>query len=112
MSFFAPWCTECIVEHAELRELAEGAPRDLEVVSVVVDTPAEDVRRFLAQHPASWPFVLDPSGRNVVAYGQVRVPETYLVGPDSTVVARFDGAITSEDIEAVIAKVSGPSPLE
>ena len=104
VNFFAPWCAECLVEHDELVAIERDLGDDGVVVSVVVDAPVDDVTAYLQDRPATWPFVLDPAGRTAVDYGQVRVPETYLIGPDSTVVAKFDGAIEAADVEQVIRR--------
>jgi thiol-disulfide isomerase/thioredoxin len=102
VNFFAPWCAECIVEHDDLVQLAQHLGDDGLVVSVVVDAPADDVTGYLRDRPATWPFVLDPAGRTAVAYGQVRVPETFLIAPDSTVVAMFEGAVEAAEVQRVI----------
>jgi thiol-disulfide isomerase/thioredoxin len=102
VNFFAPWCAECLVEHDDLVHLAQDLGDEGLVVSVVVDAPADDVTSFLRDRPASWPFVLDPAGRTAVAYGQVRVPETFLIGPDSTVVAKFEGAVEAAAVQRLI----------
>ena len=104
VNFFAPWCAECLVEHDELVAIERDLGDDGVVVSVVVDAPVDDVTAYLRDRPASWPFVLDPAGRTAVDYGQVRVPETFVIGPDSTVVAKFDGAIEAADVEQVIRR--------
>lgn len=102
VNFFAPWCTDCIVEQAALVALQRSVGTDVRLVSVVVDSPVEDVVAFVKRHDADWPFVIDADGRTAVAYGQGKVPETYLIGPDSTIVAKYEGAITVGELEKVI----------
>lgn len=102
VSFFAPWCTECVVELPELDELASRLGTDGLVVSVIVGSTPDDVRSMLERHPTTRPFVVDPDGRTAVDYGQVKVPETFVIGPDSAVVAFFAEGTTAEQIFGVI----------
>lgn len=104
VNFFAPWCVECRIEHPELEELARwGQERGrLDVISVVVDSSIGETDAFLVDHPASWPFVIDPEGRTSVDYGLVKVPETFLVTPDGFVVAKYSGAVTAEAVRRVV----------
>lgn len=104
VNFFAPWCAECAVEHPELSDLV-GRHRDvgdLRVVSVVVDSERDAVDRFLADRRSGWTFVMDPSGRTAVDYGQLKVPESYLVSPAGIVVTKFFGPVTADDVDASI----------
>ena len=45
---------------------------------------------------ATWPAVVDPGGQIALDYGVRGPPETFLVSPDGTVVAHFDGPMTSD----------------
>lgn len=102
VNFFAPWCTECLVELPELVELDRVLGEDGTLVGVVLESDPHDVRRSIASSGADWPFVIDADGATAVGYGQLKVPETFVIAPDSRVVARFDGATTADEILRVI----------
>ncbi|MGE3620460.1 MAG: TlpA family protein disulfide reductase [Acidimicrobiia bacterium] len=108
VNFFATWCVPCIEEHPELVEFSsrQGPGHDATVVSVVVETPEAEAREFFAREGGDWPVVLDPEGRTALEYGMVKVPETFVVAPDGTVVARLLGGITADQLDAVIDRVT------
>jgi cytochrome c biogenesis protein CcmG, thiol:disulfide interchange protein DsbE len=109
VNFFATWCIPCIEEHPELVEFHERhAPvGDAAVISVVIETPEDEARRFFAVNGGDWPVVLDPEGRTSLAYGMVRVPETFLVAPDGTVVRRLIGGVTAADLDRLLDVYTG-----
>jgi cytochrome c biogenesis protein CcmG, thiol:disulfide interchange protein DsbE len=104
VNFFATWCVPCVEEHPELVEFDEQARRDgtAAVVSVVVDTPEDEARRFFDRRGGDWPVVIDPEGRTALDYGMLKVPETFLVRPDGIVVQRILGGVTADDLRSVI----------
>ena len=109
VNFFATWCVPCIEEHPELVEFEqrhEGVG-DAELVSVVVETPEQEAQAFFEDRGGSWPVVVDPEGRTALDYGMVKVPETFVVAPDGTVVIRLVGGVTAADLDAVIERYSG-----
>ncbi len=109
VNFFATWCVPCIEEHPELVEFEqrhEGVG-DAELVSVVVETPEDEAQAFFDDRGGRWPVVVDPEGRTALDYGMVKVPETFVVAPDGTVVTRLVGGVSADDLDAVIERYSG-----
>lgn len=104
VNVFATWCTPCIREHPELVEFQERHARagDATVVSVVFDDQVDNVRDFFADHGGDWPVVTDPDGRIALSYGVAKVPESYLVAPDGTVLTKFTGGVTAGGLEQVL----------
>lgn len=106
VNFFATWCTPCVVEHKDLlafderhRELGDAA-----VVSVLFDDDPDTARAFFEERGGTWPVVVDEEGAIGVAYGVARVPESFLVAPDGTVVQRLVGGITDAQLEDLLAQ--------
>ena len=111
VNFFATWCVPCRIEHPELvrfyqRHRARG---DLEIVGVVYDDTASAVREFRTDEGGTWPMVLDPDGRIALDYGVAGIPESFLVDPDGTVVAKLIGGVVESDLEARLAAADGAS---
>ena len=104
VNFFATWCTPCIVEHPELVDFQERHVElgDAAVVSVLFDDDPARARRFFQREGGEWPVVIDPDGAIGVAYGVARVPESFLVAPDGTVVQRLVGGITARQLDELI----------
>lgn len=109
VNFFASWCQPCIIEHPELRRLAEGQEKrdDLSIVSVAFQDNDESIRRFFDRNGGDWPVLSsnqDPSkGSSVLEYGVFKLPETYLISPSGQVIYKFIGGVTADQVEAVIA---------
>lgn len=112
VNFFATWCVPCQREHPELVRFAtaHAAAGDATVVSVVFDDDPDAVREFFAANGGDWPVVSDDDGRIAVAYGVVRVPESYLVTPRGFVAAKIIGGVTAEGLEDLLARVRGDGP--
>ena len=68
-----------------------------------VDTVLPNVRRFLVEHNATWPNVLDtPADGSIAdAYGVTEIPSSVLVGRDGTVLA-LD--LTGSALESAVSK--------
>lgn len=100
LNVWGSWCAPCEVEHPVLMELArEGIPvygiawRDSEA-------SATDFLRRLGN-----PFtgvVLDPFGEAVIELGVTGAPETFVVGSDGIIRARWTGLLTDDVVRRVI----------
>jgi cytochrome c biogenesis protein CcmG, thiol:disulfide interchange protein DsbE len=104
VNFFATWCIPCIEEHPELRAFdeAHAAAGDASVVSILFDTKPEAARETFADQGGDWPVVIDDEGAVGVAYGVARVPESFLVAPDGTVVQRLVGGVTRAQLDELL----------
>ena len=103
LNFFAPWCVPCQTEHAELRAFkdAHAAAGDIAVVALLFP-PVElnDVKRFFSARGGDWP-VIDNS-RAIVDYGVTGIPETFLIGPDGTVLWKTNGGVKAPKLERLL----------
>ena len=104
VNFFAGWCPPCLTEAPQLRSFSHRA----HVIGVVFQDSAGSARAFLHRTGATWPAVTDPSGALSVQYGVRAPPESYLVSPDGTVVAKVLGPVTRAQLgylDGVMARV-------
>jgi cytochrome c biogenesis protein CcmG/thiol:disulfide interchange protein DsbE len=106
VNFFATWCIPCIEEHPELLAFdeAHAVTGDASVVSILFDDEPEDARAEFAKRGGDWPVVIDEEGAVGVAYGVARVPESFLVAPDGTVVQRLVGGVTRAQLDGILAQ--------
>lgn len=111
VNFFATWCLPCIEEHPELVAFDEdhSAKGDASVVSILFDDEADDAREVFEQRGGDWPVVIDDEGAVGVAYGVARVPESFLVAPDGTVVQRLVGGVTRAQLDGLLEKYEAAS---
>lgn len=109
VNFFATWCTECVVEHPELVRFSERHREagDASVVSVAFQDDAAKIERFFDEQGGSWPVLPADTGRTVLDYGVTGVPESYVVAPDGTVIARFISGVRADELDAAIADWQG-----
>lgn len=106
VNFFATWCTPCIAEHPELVRFDEEHRQrgDATIVSVLYDDEPDDARKVFEERGGEWPVVIDDEGAVGVAYGVARVPESFLVAPDGTVVQRLVGGVTRAQLDDILAQ--------
>lgn len=104
VNFFATWCTPCLEEHPELAafESSHAAAGDAAVISVLFDDEPDRARAVFEQRGGSWPVIIDEDGRVSVSYGVARVPESFLVAPDGTVVRRLVGGVTAAGLDELL----------
>jgi cytochrome c biogenesis protein CcmG/thiol:disulfide interchange protein DsbE len=111
VNFFATWCIPCRREHPELVEFGERHRRsdDASLVSVVYDDDPDTAGDFFEEAGGEWPVVLDPEGRVALDFGVAAVPESFVVAPDGTVVAKVVGGVTADGLDRLIADIVAES---
>jgi cytochrome c biogenesis protein CcmG/thiol:disulfide interchange protein DsbE len=112
VNFFASWCPPCQQEQPELVAFAYAhrSPGDAALVGVVFDDSAATARSFMRSTGATWPAVLDSGGQIALDYGVRGPPETFIVSPDGTVVAHFDGPMTNASLDYWLKRAQGSHP--
>lgn len=111
VNFFATWCAPCRKEHPELVRFAttHAAIGDASVLTVAFSDADDEVRRYFAEEGGDWPVLRDPGGRMAVAWGVAKMPESYLVAPDGTVLAKISGGVTADALDALVARFTRQS---
>lgn len=107
LNVFASWCVPCRAEHAVLTELSEG--EGLRLVGLNYRDEPEDASAFLAELGNPYERIgADVTGRAGIEWGVTGVPETFLLGPDGTVLYRHAGPLLGEpalsDFRAALAE--------
>lgn len=109
VNFFASWCPDCHVEHPYLVELSKNAAlaaQGVKLVGIAQKDQPENTRRFLGQGGDPYSAIgMDSNGRASIEFGVYGIPETFLVGPDGTILAKHVGAMTPRVFEE---KFAGP----
>ncbi|TDH37716.1 DsbE family thiol:disulfide interchange protein [Pseudohoeflea suaedae] len=107
INVFASWCVPCRQEHPYLLELSKD-PR-IEVVAINYKDKTENALQFLDELGNPYAAVgIDPRGQASIDWGVYGIPETYLVGPDGTILFKQIGPFTeeliAEKLEPLIAE--------
>jgi len=107
VNFFATWCPPCVAEQPELVKIdASRATTGLRVVSVAFDDSAANVEKFFADNGGDWPVLTKGTGAVALDYGVKGLPESFLIDPAGTVVAKFEGGITADALEKYVARAT------
>lgn len=103
VNFWASWCAPCRAEHPLLTELAAGG---LPVLGVNYKDDPENALGFLAELGDPFSKIgADPTGRTGLDWGLYGVPETFVIGPDGTILLRHPGPLTREVLEGELRPV-------
>jgi len=101
VNVWASWCAPCRIEHAQLMELARD-PR-VQVLGINYRDAPGDARGFLDQLGDPFDRIgVDADGRVAFDWGVTGPPETFIVAPDGTIIAKHIGAITPEILRDAI----------
>lgn len=104
INFWATWCGPCYEEHPTLVANARNLQPEVQFIGVVFNDTDDKIMRFLAERGSAYPTLLDTNGKTAIAYGVGGVPETFFLNPKGTIVAKFEGPLTTEALQAELAK--------
>jgi len=110
INFFASWCVACQQEHPELVKwrAAHQITGDAELLMIVMGDTDKAVREFFDERGGGdWPVLGQAYEGYSLTFGVTAVPETFVVAPNGQIVSHMTGAITAEDLDAVIERYSG-----
>ena len=102
INFWASWCVPCRKEFPVLHALNERD--DVTVVGVVFDDTEDKARKFMTDHDATWPGLVD-DGSLAKAYGVGRrpgIPVTFALDREGVIRAKHLGEADRKDLEALV----------
>ncbi|MGI5865513.1 MAG: TlpA family protein disulfide reductase [Myxococcales bacterium] len=92
LNFWATWCESCLDEMPSMDKLAKAlAGEDFEMLAVSVDESWEPVDAFFKDVEPAFRVLHDDGAKWAEAFGTSKFPETYLIGPDGRLRAKFVG---------------------
>ena len=103
VNFWATWCVPCYEEHPTLVANARQLDQ-VQFVGVVFNDTEDKIQSFLRERGSAYPTLLDQQGKTAIAYGVGGVPETYFINPAGTIVAKFEGPMSTEQLQENLAK--------
>lgn len=97
VNVWASWCAPCRQEHPLLMDLAED--ENLVIAGLNYKDRPHQARGFLAELGNPYDAIgVDGSGRTAIDWGVYGVPETFLVGPDGTILYKHVGPFTARSM--------------
>ena len=105
LNFFASWCLECRLEHADLVASADAfAGTGVTFVQISYQESPEASLLYLAMEGSSdaTHYLQDPMSRTAIAYGVFGIPETFFIDADGIVVGKIIGETDAATVGATI----------
>lgn len=114
LNFWATWCKPCEDEMPAMERLHRAlAPQGLAMWAISVDDRAEPVAEFTERLGLTFPILHDPAKTVAERYDARRFPESWIVGRDGRLVARFIGPRDWDSpiyLEQIAALLEQPTP--
>ena len=105
VNYWATWCPPCLDEIPDLVDFYENNRADVVVLGIDYEEVDEDyLKEFVDTHFMSYPILrMDPIP--VTPLGPVLgLPTTYIISPQGERMARQEGPVTREALEAYLAR--------
>lgn len=92
LNVFGSWCITCVVEHPYLMELKRT--EDIQMLGIDWRDTREAGQDWLAKRGNPYDVIaFDEHSTLIIDLGVSKAPETFLVGPDGTILAKHSGAV-------------------
>ena len=100
---WATWCPPCKEEMPELQAYYEAhQAQGFELVAVAQSDPAESVQDFVQQQSLTFPIWLDPESLSLAAFGNMSMPNSYVIDRSGTVRLAWTGPVNRDILEQFI----------
>jgi len=106
LNFWATWCGPCWEEYPALNDAATATNGRVQFLGVVFQDDEAKIQDFLSKRGAVYPTVIDDRGRTAMAYGIGGVPETFFLDSNGTIVAKYDGPLSPQQLQSYLAEVA------
>ncbi|WP_176082648.1 DsbE family thiol:disulfide interchange protein [Martelella sp. HB161492] len=112
VNVFASWCVPCRQEHPFIMALSKDP--DINVVGINYKDNPDNALRFLGELGNPYAAIgIDKNGAKAIDWGVYGIPESFIVGPDGTIIFKKIGPIDmqsyNDEILPVINRTIGPA---
>jgi thiol-disulfide isomerase/thioredoxin len=112
VNFFSSTCTPCITEMPAFeevyQELKEGGQIDF--LGLAVADRTDDAMALVDQTGVTYPTAEDNDASVITSLGGDGLPTTVLLDADGHIVSRHTGALSADELRALLAEDLGVSP--
>lgn len=112
LDFWASWCTTCVLSFPFLNRLNRTyEAQGLSVVGIGMDEKAEDARRFLGLHPATFNIALGDNAPCARGFGVSAMPSSFVLDRNGVVRYAHQGfrLDDAEGLRVVVEKLVAES---
>jgi thiol-disulfide isomerase/thioredoxin len=103
INLWATWCTPCVRELPNFERLLAERPDTVAVLALHAPPVTTDVAAWLADFPCALPFAVDADGSLSESWAVSTVlPETLILSPEGLVRCRHVGALSYEELCALV----------
>ena len=103
LNFWSSWCKPCLVEHADLLSTASAyKPKGVVFLGVLYADDVSKGKNFIKKHKSAYPTLIDETQRMAIDFGVSGVPETFVIDKSGTIVKKFKGPITKQELSSVL----------
>jgi peroxiredoxin len=107
--FQASWCKVCAREGPAFeRNYRKYRRRGVEFVAVQLQDDAQDARKFLKAHRASYPAGLDPDLRIADRFGVTQPPYMVVISKKGEIVSRRAGPMSEAELAKLLDRLLAP----
>jgi thiol-disulfide isomerase/thioredoxin len=108
VNFWATWCGPCRAEIPDLVALQDKYRDQLLIIGVSEDEgPADDVRRFAAEHKINYPIVMTSPEIRQLFPGVNALPTSFVLDRESRLVQKHVGMLTAATTELEARALAG-----
>ena len=116
LNFFATWCGPCQQELPQLQNVWDEFHQSdgFGMLVIAREESAEKVRAFRAKQDFRFPMAADSEGSAYSRFAKERIPRTYLIARDGTILYQCTGYYETEigKLKALLAVELGKAPKQ
>ena len=106
LNFWASWCVPCREEAPRLEAFHKRfGGQGVVLIGIVWNDSARDAEQFRTEFGLTFPQATDPGLRAALDYGVRGIPETYVIDPTGTIMAKLIGAVGPTTLDELLVDV-------
>jgi cytochrome c biogenesis protein CcmG/thiol:disulfide interchange protein DsbE len=100
INFFASWCTPCLAELPRFEQAYQTHGDEVQFLGLNLQDSPSSAAEVVRDTGLSYPIGVDPDGELFQALGGFGMPTTLFVAADGTVLERYTGELSGEELVA------------